>query len=297
MRKLAIAFGVVATSGVFGHVQAQPANRGSLLIVGGGPRADDVARRFVELAGGASGKILIFPMSSSEPESSGKASQESWREFGIAAEFVVLTRDQAMTADTSAMFRGVSGIWFSGGDQSRLTAALLATPVETAIRTRYRYGAVVGGTSAGAAVMSEIMITGDEKRFGGKRPPSDSTQAFITIDRDNVVTTRGFGLVPGAIVDQHFVRRRRHNRLISLVLEHPTLIGAGIDESTAIEVQPNGVWRVWGESTVLIYDPRPGSVTGAKEPLSGRDLRLHVLPAGSVFDPRTGKATLPASPH
>lgn len=283
MHRLAIAAAIFG-SAVLAPLHAQ-VSRGTLMIVGGGPRAADVSERFVELAGGRRGQILIFPMASGSAASSGSSSEEAWRALGIAARSVVLTRAAALSADTAALFKGVTGIWFPGGDQSRLTAALAGTPVEAAIRSRYRSGAVVGGTSAGAAVMSEIMITGDEKRVGGKRPPSDSTQAFITIDRDNVVTTNGFGLIGNAIIDQHFVRRRRHNRLISLVLENPKLIGAGIDESTAIEVRPDGKWRIWGESVVVVYDARQAKRTPADKPLGGRDIRMHVLPAGTVFEP------------
>jgi cyanophycinase len=150
-------------------------------------------------------------------------------------------------------------------------------------------GAVVGGTSAGAAVMSESMITGDERHFGGRRPPRDSSQAFITIDRENIVTTRGLGLITGAIVDQHFVRRRRHNRLLSLVLEHPTSVGVGVDESTALIVRPDGLWEVIGESVAVIYDARAGTVTPVGVTLGASDVRMHVLPAGSAFDVRTGR--------
>lgn len=292
MRKLAIALAILGITAGAGSASAQ-APRGSLIIVGGGPRADDFTQRFIELAGGARATILIFPMASGEPAESGKSSEESWRSLGVKAFAAVLTREQAMAADTAELFRNVTGIWFGGGDQSRLTAALLHTPVETAIRNRYFAGAVVGGTSAGAAVMSRLMITGDEKRYGGSRPPSDSSQAFITIDRDNVVHTLGFGLLTNAVVDQHFVRRRRHNRLISIVLEHPQLIGAGIDESTAIEVQPDGRWRVWGKSVVVIYDARSATVASATLPLGGSNMRMHVLPAGGVFDPATGNVTLP----
>jgi cyanophycinase len=166
---------------------------------------------------------------------------------------------------------------------------LKGTPIEAAIHERYRAGAVIGGTSAGAAVMSDPMITGDERRLGGNRPPSDSTQAFLTIDRGNIVTAAGFGLLPAAIVDQHFVRRKRHNRLISLVLEHPERIGAGIDESTALLVTPDGRWHVLGESVVVVYDARQARTTSPTAPVLGTaGMLMHVLPAGSIFDPRTG---------
>jgi cyanophycinase len=270
-----------------GHAQTA---RGTLMIVGGGPSHPDVTKRFVELARG--GKIIVFPMASSSA-TAGTSSVKAWTDLGGIAENVNLTHDQAMSADTASMFKGVSAIWFPGGDQSRITAAIGNTPVATAIRNRYMSGAVVGGTSAGAAVMSAVMITGDEKRIGGKRPPSDSTLNFMTIDRDNVVTVQGLGLVTNVIVDQHFLRRKRHNRLISLVLENPKLVGAGIDESTAIEVRPDGKWRVWGESAVVIYDARDADVTKAGATLGARGLRMHVLPAGSEYDLRNGKAKLP----
>ena len=119
----------------------------------------------------------------------------------------------------------------------------------------------------------------------------------MTIARDNIVTTDGFDLLPGAIVDQHFVRRRRLNRLISIVLEHPDRVGVGIDESTALEVGPDGLWKVLGESVAVVYDARQARITAPNHtPLGAADVRMSVLPAGSLFDPSTGKAQLPPSP-
>jgi cyanophycinase len=151
---------------------------------------------------------------------------------------------------------------------------------------------VVGGTSAGAAVMSEIMITGDERHPGGDRP--DTSSAYMTIARDNVVTDSGFAFIRSAIIDQHFLRRKRANRLISLTLERPPHLGVGIDESTALIVGPTGPWRVVGASAVTIYDARRARITPASAHVLGAaDLRLHVLPAGATFDPATGTAKLP----
>ena len=272
-----------------GSAQAQ--TRGTLIVMGGGPWHDEVQKRFVELAGGNNGTILVLPMASASTDS-GKSSVDGWKEYGTNARALVVNRDEAMRADTAALFKGVTGIWFGGGDQSRLTAAIAGTPVEAAIRNRYqRAGVVVGGTSAGAAVMSRMMITGDERRFGGNRPPSDSTLAFITIDRSNVVTADGFGYIDNAIIDQHFVRRRRHNRLVSLVLENPRLVGAGIDESTALEVRPDGTWKVLGESVVVIYDGRGATAGPSAQPLSGSGIMMHVLPSGATYDLKSGKAS------
>jgi cyanophycinase len=263
--------------------------RGSLVIVGGGPRPPEITDRFIELAGGATrARVLVLPMAS-EDSTSGPESAAAFRERGVDARSINLTRGEAERETATQLLDGMTGVWFSGGDQSRLTAVLGGTPLEMALHRLYREGGVIGGTSAGAAVMSEVMITGEERRLGGDRPPSDSSQAFLTIARDNIVTARGFGFLRTAIVDQHFVRRKRHNRLISLVLEHPLLIGVGIDESTAIEVEPGGCWRVLGSSVVVVYDARQATLAKGVTP-GASGLRVSVLPAGSRYDPSTGGA-------
>ena len=269
--------------------------RGTLLIVGGGPIPDAVLDRFVTLAGGKGrARIVIFPMAS-ESADAGVELAEDFRKLGAGAERVVLTHEQAEVPDAARRLDGVTGIWFGGGDQSRLTAAIGRTSVEAAIHERYRNGAVVGGTSAGAAVMSTPMLTGDERHPGGSRPPEkDSSDAFMTIARDDVVTIDGFGLIHGAIIDQHFVRRRRSNRLLSVVLEHPELVGIGIDESTALEVPPSGPWRILGDSAAVVFDARAARITPpSAAPLGATGLRLSVLPSGSTYDLATGTATLP----
>jgi len=271
-------------------------SRGSLFLVGGGPQPDALVKEFVDLAGGAGkARIVVFAMASASGRESGEAKAKQLRELGASARSLYITRAEA---DADSIVREVgqaSGIWFGGGDQSRLAAVLRGSRTATAIRARYEAGAVIGGTSAGAAVMSTPMITGDERRRGGTRYPSDSSLIFITIDRDNVIVNDGLDLVTNAIVDQHFVRRKRHNRLLSLVLEKPMRLGAGIDESTALVIEPDGRWRVSGASVVVIYDARSAALTSSALPLGAADIATHILPAGSRFDPATGVATLPGS--
>lgn len=272
---------------------AEARTRGHLVIVGGGPVPDTVLRRFVELAGGAGrARILLLPMAS-ESEDAGVELAADFQKMGAQAERAILARADAEKTEVASRLEGITGIWFGGGDQARLTAAIGGTPVEAAIARRFREGAVVGGTSAGAAVMSAVMITGDERRPGGARPPTDQGSAFLTIDRNNIVTSRGFGLAGDVIVDQHFVRRRRHNRLISLVLENPRLVGIGIDESTAAEVSPDGWWRVHGESVLVVYDARRAKRGPSSAPLAAAEIAMHVLPAGSRYRPATGAVRLP----
>ncbi len=192
--------------------------QGTLFIVGGGPQPAALVREFVTLAGGAGkARVVVFAMASASGRTSGEEKAQQLRSLGAQAVNVWVDRSGADAESVVQQVQGATGIWFGGGDQSRLTAALAGSRTAAAIAERYRAGAVVGGTSAGAAVMSAVMITGDERRRGGVRP--DSTLSLGTIARDNIVTADGFGLIDNAVVDQHFLRRRRNNRLISLVLE------------------------------------------------------------------------------
>ena len=269
--------------------------RGTLFIVGGGPQPRELVERFVQLAGGTSARIVVVPMASASGATSGEEKAKDLRELGATAVNVVLTREQANSDSAARLFADATGIWFGGGDQTRLANIIRGTKVDSAIAARYRAGAVVGGTSAGAAVLSTPMITGEERKPGGARPTNaDSGATWMTIARGNVETVDGFGLLREAVVDQHFLRRRRHNRLMSLVLEGPPHLGVGIDESTALIVSPNGPWTVAGASAVVIYDARRAKTTPPGAPvLGGSGMSMHVLPAGATFDPRTGQATLP----
>lgn len=296
VRSLALVAWLTAAASCASHrVGTPPAAtaHGALVIVGGGPRPPEIRQRFVDLAGGAGrANIVVFAMASEDGAASGEEEAANLRAMGVDAQNLYLTREQANTDSVVARLRSATGIWFGGGDQARLTAALLGTRADSAMRVRFREGATFGGTSAGAAVMSSVMLTGDERHPGGDRP--DTTQAYITIARDNVITVEGFGLVRNAIVDQHFVRRKRNNRLLSLVLEHPDLIGVGVDESTALVIDAQDRWSVIGESVAVIFDARAATITPASSRVLGAaDVRLSVLPAGSRYDPATGRATLP----
>jgi cyanophycinase len=269
-----------------------PQQGGTLLIVGGGSQPEALPARFVELAGGRHSRIVVFPMASSEPLETGKEKAEQLQGLGANAFVVNLTKEQAQTDSAVRLLDGVTGIWFTGGDQVGITDALLGTRVQQAIKNRYRAGAVIGGTSAGAAIMSDSMLTGNQYR----EPPDTNGyygDEFDSIARHFIEVVPGLGFLPGAIVDQHFIARERHNRLISVVLERPGMIGVGIDEGTALEVEADGRWRVLGASQVVVYDARDSKLTGTGAPLGATGIRLHILPAGSSFDPKTGQATLP----
>ena len=286
----ALFFALLASSaGAQGH-----AKRGYLFIVGGGPQSAAMVQRFVDLAGGKKAKIVVFAMASSDGKASGEEKAEDLRKLGADARAYYIDHDEANSDSMEANMKRVTGVWFGGGDQVLLTKALLGTRVEKAIHERYEAGAVVGGTSAGAAVMSNPMLTGEERHPGGVRPPSDTTEHYMTIARDNTELVPGFGMIKGALIDQHFLRRRRHNRFISAVLDTPAHLGVGIDESTALIVHPDGHWSVMGESAASIYDARHAKITPAGAPVLGESgLILRVLPSGSSYYPATGKVVLP----
>jgi cyanophycinase len=268
--------------------------RGHLFIVGGGPQSAELVQRFVDLAGGKKAKIVVFAMASSDGKESGEEKAEDLRKLGADAHAYFIDHDEANSDSMEKNMQGVTGVWFGGGDQVLLTKALLGTRVEKAIHDRYQAGAVVGGTSAGAAVMSNPMLTGEERHPGGVRPPSDSSQHFMTIARDNMELVPGFGMIRGVLIDQHFLRRRRHNRFISTVLDTPPHLGVGIDESTALIVYPDGHWSVMGESAASVYDARHAKITAQGAPVLGESgLILSVLPSGSSYYPATGKVVLP----
>jgi cyanophycinase len=275
---------------------APPADRpkGSLIIVGGGDRDEALMHRFVELAGGPNrARVALLPMASEDAAGAGAELKEEFTGYGVDAFVYLVNHDQANDPAMVRRLDSVTGIWFGGGDQLHLTDALGGTASLRAIQARYQAGAVLGGTSAGAAIMSDSMITGNQS------PPGDTTgyygDEFPAIAPRRIQVIPGLGFLHGAVVDQHFIRRERHNRLLSAVLERPTLVGVGIDESTAIEVAPDGHWTVLGLSDVIVYDPRKARVSRHAGDLFGvTDLRMQILPPGSTYDPRSGKATIPS---
>ncbi|MBS1230394.1 MAG: cyanophycinase [Proteobacteria bacterium] len=264
-----------------GTVAAEP--MGSLLIVGGGDTPDAVQQRFVALAGGEGhAKIAVFPMASMKSDEEANEVVEDFRKLGAETHLVSLNRNSVNRESTARYLEQFTGYWFSGGDQSRLAGLLLGTKALDAMYRRYHEGAVIGGTSAGASVMSSVMLTG--KRRTPKTPEDKELQ---NIARGMQEVSEGFGVFKGAIVDQHFMHRARYNRLISAVLDHPQLLGVGIDEETALLVRPDGLWEVIGSYYVKIFDARRSRIIDDEGPMAkASDIRMHILPMGSTFDPQ-----------
>jgi cyanophycinase len=256
--------------------------KGKLVIVGGA-QTTEIVKKYVELAGGSNAKIIVIPNAGSNPVKWSKVQVQEFKELGAKADYLMFTRETADDEANLEKMDWANAVFFLGGDQSDLTRDMLGTKLLKKVFDIYNNGGVVGGSSAGAAVMSEVMITGNEL------VNKDSTASFITIEKNNIETKHGFGFLKTVIIDQHFLKRKRHNRTIAAVIEHPNLLGVAIDESTSIIVYPDDTFEVYGSYQVLVYDPTNGK--NIREDKKGNlgisDMKLHVLISGDKFDLKT----------
>ena len=235
-----------------------------LVLIGGGERPAGAMARFVEWAGGTKARLLYITWASGYAEESFAYFAEEVAQFHPAS--VEVSPPTPLTPESRAVFvaqlERATGIFFSGGDQVRIMDVLADTELAEALRARYAAGIVFGGTSAGTAIMSPTMITGNGD--------------FKVLDAAKVETRPGLGLLPGTIVDQHFIARQRQNRLFGLVLGNPKALGVGVDEDTALLVVDDRYGEVVGTSYVTIVDAQERA--GA--------LVLTILEPGRRFDLR-----------
>lgn len=257
---------------------------GHLLLCGGGGLPDGYWPRFFELAGGKDAPVVVLPTASERPEAGPEYVEELTALGATAVRWLPLaTPEDARRPEIVDAIRGARGVFLTGGDQNRITAALLDTPAGAALAGVYASGGVVGGTSAGTACMSDPMITGEGD--------------FAKLAAGGVERKRGLGLVSGVLLDQHFVARQRQNRLLASVLERPDLLGVGVDERTVLWVRPDGTFEVFGEGWVEVYDASAATVRGASgpvgTPLAADGVRVHVLVGGDRFDPTARRRLSP----
>ena len=254
---------------------------GTVIVIGG---AEDKVRdrvilsRFVALAGGETATIAVISTASSLGAEAGERYRQVFTELGAKTVHTLhaVTRPQANDEAAVRVVSDATGIFMTGGNQLRLASTLGGTRLADAILERFRHGAVVAGTSAGASAMSSHMIA-----FGASGATPKQRMAQIAA---------GLGVLPGVIIDQHFQQRNRLGRLLSLIAQNPSLLGLGIDEDTAGIVGPDHVLEVIGRGSVTIVDGA-ASETDAWEvrghrPLMISNVVLHSLPEGYRFDLR-----------
>lgn len=246
---------------------------GNLFLVGGGFRPNELMKHFVDLANG--GTIIVLPLASERAGFAGKEEVKLLRSVGAKDVRIMHIEDRrdAYRKGYIDMIRNSGGVWFTGGDQVNIIKKILDTPLLSAIIYMRQQGGVVGGTSAGTACQSDVVLTGKVNDYGIVAPR-------------NVETIRGLGLIKNVILDQHFVRRNRSNRLLSVVLEHPNFVGLGIDESTAIWVNPKGKIMVMGSSVVMMFDAREAKIIKNGNKFIANGIKMSILSGGDVINLR-----------
>ncbi len=255
---------------------------GDLLVIGG---AEDklgkrtVLKEFVKLAGGADGRIAVVPTASSLGPEIVEVYAALFKRLGAAEVYGVRPQDRAQASDPDlvAELDRATGIFMTGGNQLKLSTVIAGTHFGQAVVDARRRGVTIGGTSAGASIMSSHMVAFGP---GGTTPKQRMTQV-----------AGGLGLVDSCVIDQHFAQRNRYGRLLMIVSQSPQLLGMGVDEDTAAVIsrtEHGDIMRVIGRGSVTLMDGKH-MVTDAHEararrPIMASGVVLHVLPAGAKFD-------------
>ncbi len=265
-------------------------SRGALFLVGGNDgRNEDRALidRFVKICGGASARVLVITSASLTPDRHFREYSEAFQGLGVR-EVSIFHAEKRAASDDPALLSSLDradGVYFSGGGQRRLVSAMGGTQFDERLHQRYGEGLHVGATSAGASAMSSVMIA-----QGGRRKSNQHS---------TVELSTGFGLLPEIIVDQHFQQRERFQRLIAAVLLNPAMLGFGLDERTAVEIDSFGHAEVFGTGALTVVDGSqlldsgPIDSNENDRPLAFGGMRLNILTEGWGYDLTTRAAKSP----
>ena len=263
--------------------------QGLLFIIGGAEDHEGdctILREFVRWGGGRDATIAVLTAATSLPREVGDDYIRVFEKLGAKKVHVVNTeeREDSDRPEAIAAIEDSTAIFFTGGDQARIIELIKGTKLDAAIRQRQTQGAIVGGTSAGAAMMpNKMIVEGD----------STSSPRVETVEMG-----AGMGFISGVIIDQHFAQRGRLGRLLSALLLEPADIGFGIDENTALIVDGDHL-KVLGEGTVTVVDEKESNYNNLDKSLKDEALaifgaKLHILPSGYEFNLQTRQ---PISPH
>ena len=273
-KKIAFLVLVLGCTALFAHGQ----RKGSLFIIGGGERPPALMKELVSTAAlRQTDYVVILPMATSVPEET--IAYFSSQLSGLCNNLITsFNFNRAQANDNQSWIDSVKNarlIYITGGDQNKFMAVVSGTKLYDALHHAFRNGATIAGTSAGAAVMSQIMITGEERNKTNK-------SNFQEITRNNTLTAQGMGFITSAVIDQHFIVRSRYNRLLGLLADHPKKMVIGIDESTAIIVKNNEA-RVVGESQVVVVTAPKKLHTTDKGKHGFKNAKLSLFLAGERF--------------
>jgi cyanophycinase len=248
---------------------------GHLVIIGGGEdREDDkyILSRFAELSGGEAAEIAVVTAASRHHDEMMEVYEKAFGDLGVGMVRGIRVDSRADADDPriEAQLARAGGIFMTGGDQRRLVSLIGGTVLSRAMHHAFAHGGCIGGTSAGASAISEHMLSAGEP----VRIP----------DPMHPLLGAGLGFLRRATIDQHFSERRRLGRLLSVVAANPYLLGMGIDENTAVVVEPGAAIEVLGEGAVTVIDGREVVLNAHDVNESDRpqlsNIRLHLLPSG-----------------
>jgi cyanophycinase len=265
---------------------------GAVMVIGGAEdkiRDKVILNRFARYAGGADGHVVVISTASSLGEAATSMYQDLFERLGIGHVSGIRPEQRAEADDESItkLLAEATGIFLTGGNQSRLTQVVAGTRLDDAIHLAHDRGAVLAGTSAGASAMASHMVA-----FGreGATPRNRMVQL-----------SAGLGILQGLVVDQHFVQRGRIGRLLALVAQSPSLLGLGVDEDTAALVFADHTLHVIGKGAVTIVDGRHVTTDAYRgkgyKPLMVSGAVLHSLPSGYWFDLRRRALIAGSHPH
>ena len=237
----------------------------------------------VNQAGGANAKIVVLPAASSIPEEVAQNYLDAFRKLGCTNVHILQLFDQSDSEKPESLdlVKDANCILFSGGDQSKITAKILGTPLHRLILNKYRLEPfVIAGTSAGAMCMSHEMITG-----------GNATDSFR---KGTVFMAKGMGFIPDLIIDSHFIRRGRFGRLTEAVAKYPETVGVGLAEDTGLIIRSKKEFEVIGSGMAIVFDARQVTHNNQRilddgTPMTIVNLRTHILSNGDRFALNTRK--------
>jgi cyanophycinase len=263
---------------------------GRLLVIGGAEDPDEkdlnILPHLVKMAGGKRARVMVCSSPSEDPKEKVRTYGRLFEKIGVeeVIDASITDRNEANSPEILEGLERATAVFFTGGDQLRLTALMAGSQMCERIRERlYGEGLVVAGTSAGAAAMSGVMIIGGRSEG--------------TVRRADVALAPGLGYWRDTVVDTHFNQRGRPNRLFTIFAHNPQVLGIGIDENTAIEVEPGATFRVLGEGAVMVLGGRVSHTNapevGDEDTLALTDAVVHILPDGYGYDLVEGRPLLP----
>jgi cyanophycinase len=262
--------------------------KGSLIIIGGAEDKEnkcEILKKVVELSGNDNSKIVVMTTATEHPKEVGSLYRKIFKKLGVNDTNIVniSSRNDALNQEYIELIEKATCIFFTGGDQLRITSLLGGTGVYKALKSAHLKGTLLVGTSAGASAMSSNMIvTGTD----------DDAPKYCTLKM-----APGLGILEEVIIDQHFAQRGRMGRLLIAVAQNPHMLGVGIDEDTAIVVNGD-TFKTIGSQSVTVVDGMNISHTNVselapEEPIALTDIKLHILPGGYGFDFESREPLMP----